>query len=205
MGNFARIQLLGTSRSDKDLAGTKRYKLTRKDEHGNPVQLTKFADREEQVEAMMVLDEEGRCAYDHDPVYRETVNDITANSVFTEPTLARRNPIPTNEEFLAALKVDALRQRRAELTEQAGGSDAIAKYNAALSLTDPANYEDAMAMQEATEQPRPYEDMLKSRKAEGLGALQWTFAVDADKAISPAEDAVAGADADGHIIQIEGE
>jgi hypothetical protein len=208
VGNLARIQLMGNARSDKETAGTNRYILSRLNAKGVRERIVSFDTQEDLQEAMNFKDEQGRDVYHNDAAYRETIREVIANSpkLMAEPTLARRSVIPDNETFLKGLKHDALVQRRNELTEQAGGSDAIAKYNAALALTDPENYEAAQEMAAETEVATPYADMLRSRKAAGLGPLTWNFAVDADTAHPGHGEGVAGqADSDGHIIQIEGE
>lgn len=203
MGRYGSIQL-GAGRSDKAMAGDRRYKITRNDENGKPVQLTKFEDREEQVEAMMVRDEDGRFTYDTDPVYRETVNDLSAASTFNEPTLSRLSPIPDDQTFLAGLKRDALIQRRNELVEKAGGNDAVAKLELAEALMSPEFREAALELEAATEQPTPWADMLKARKAAGEGPLAWSFAVDEATAHPGHGETTAGqANSDGDIITVD--
>jgi len=190
MGNYCSIQLVG-GLSDKDMAGKKRMTITRELADGRKVPITCFESMQDVTDAMDLVDPEtGKNIYHSNPAFRETVKDLMAVSpkVMAEPTLARRSVIPTNEEFLKGLKRDALIQRRNELVEKAGGNDAIAKLTMAEALMTPEFAEAAYEMEAATEVATPYADMLKQRKEQGLGPLQWNYAVDADRAIAPSED-----------------
>jgi hypothetical protein len=158
------------------------------------------------VEMMEMKDEHGRSIYHNDPVFRETVKDIVANSpaLMAEPTIARQSPIPSDQEFLASLKVDALRQRRERLVEAAGGGDLEAKFQLAQALMNPEFAEAAYEMQAATEPARPFEDSLKARQAAGLGPLSWTFATEDPSTVvqSQEERNAQPIDSDGHIITV---
>jgi len=189
--------------SDSQMAGKKRMTITRELPDGRKVPITCFESMQDVTDAMDLVDPEtGKNIYHSNPAFRETVKDLMANSpkVMAEPTLARRSVVPTNAEFLKGLKRDALIQRRNELVEKAGGNDAIAKLALAEALMNPEFADAAYEMEAATETPTPYADMLRARKEQGLGALQWNFAVDADKAIAPPEDQITSSEP---IIQIE--
>ncbi len=170
-----RIQLVG-GLSDREQANGKRYNITRQNpQTGVDEPMHDIRDSDELQFAMTLKDENGKDMYSTDAAYRETVKDLVANSpaFMAEQGLARKSPIPTNEEFLAGLKRDALIQRREQLVDQAGGKDAIAKLELAEALMSGEFREAALEMEAETEQARPMEEYLKSRKAAGLGPLAW--------------------------------
>jgi hypothetical protein len=207
MSNYGSIQLVGNARSDREVANGKRVKVHRTNDDGSMgAEITSFETTEDMVEMMEIKDEHGRSLYHQDPVFRETVKDIVANSpaLMAEPTIARRSAIPSDQDFLASLKVDALRQRRERLVDAAGGDDLEAKYILASSMMNPEFAEGAAEMVAATEAPRPFEDSLKARQAAGLGPLTWTYPSGDESTVVKSQEELNAQpiDSDGYIIKV---
>lgn len=196
-----RIQLgANLGLTDYEQAGNKRHQIMRTLDDGTVVPLDAIRTSEEMQWCMELTDEHGRNLYDTDPSYRATVMDLSEASqdtLLAEDTGAYRNPIPTDEEMLEGLRQDAFQQYVERLADQAGGNDLIAKYNAAHAMVYPTEEQYAL-LSEAQQrtQPeglRPFENMLKQRRAEGLGPLRVTVTPDdaQDQAYEDAKNAEA--------------
>ena len=159
------------------------------DKHDKPHQrVTSFQNSEEMHQAMSLRHPvTGKDMYSSDAMYRSSIVGILSmtSAVQIIVQLSRPNPAPTDAEFMAALIEDAARQRMHELADKAGGNDAVAKLEYALNLQskDPARVIENGAIDAIRgDANKPYEQMLKDRRAQGLGPLTTTVAITSDEA-----------------------
>ncbi len=126
MAEIYRHQIVPANIStEEEAAKGKRYRLYR-DEDGKQVQVTRFDDQEEMLEAM------SRPEYQNDGVYRATVQDLITASVGVEgvdPSLSQsfnRGEV----DFIEASRKEALRAHAAAMHEKLGSSDPRVKWEA---------------------------------------------------------------------------
>lgn len=159
------------------------------DKHDKPHQrVTSFQNSEEMHQAMSLRHPiTGRDMYSSDAMYRASVEGILSKTSAAQINvqLERPNPAPTDAEFMAGLIEDAARQRMHELADKAGGSDAVAKLEYALNLQskDPARIIENGAIDAIRgDANKPYEQMLKDRRAAGLGPLTMSVSTSSEEA-----------------------
>lgn len=147
-----------------------------RNKNGQRERVTSFESQEEMIKVMGMTDPKtGESLYEKSDLFRRSVEEIVANTPAETigVQLEQRSPIPTDAEFLEGLRQDALRQQFERMVDQAGGNDAIAKYNMALMLTQPTEeqYQNFSEINQLTQldAARPMENYLKARKASGLG------------------------------------
>lgn len=130
--------------TEEQAAKGKRYRLYRDGDNGQQIQMTKFEDQDEMLEAM------ARPEYQNDGVYRSTVQDLIAASVGVQgvdpslPQSVNRGEV----DFVEASRKEALRAHAAEMHKKLGSSDPREKWEAIQFVMNPDNAE---AVRAATE------------------------------------------------------